>query len=439
MTEAEGLAPEEVETLVTFPLETTMNGMPGVTRVRSVSGVGLSIVYIEFDWGTNIYLNRQQVTERLNVVREQLPRGVAPQMAPVTSIMGEIMLIALSSETVSPMELREQADWVLRPRLLTIPGIAQVIPIGGEVRQYRVTLNLAQMTRLNVVASRDRGRAAPVRRQYRRRFRRPACARVSDPQHRPHDAASTICAICPWSTAMASSIRLSQVADVDFAARVKRGDAGYMGEPAVILSVQKQPSGDTLKLTREIEAALADLKRVTPKEMTTAVLFRQADFIKVSVDNVLQVLVEALVVVAVVLFMFLLNWRTTVISLTAIPISILITVIVFHLFGLTINTMTLGGLAIAIGELVDDAVVDVENVFRRLRENRAKAAPEPVLGGHRARLAGSALRHHLRDGHHRSGVRAAVRARPASRDGCSRRWVLPTSSRSWRASSPRSR
>ena len=150
MTEAEGLAPEEVETLATFPIETTMNGMPGVIRVRSISGVGLSIVYVEFDWGTNVYLNRQQVTERLNIVREQLPRGVTPQMAPVTSIMGEIMLVAMASETASPMELRELADWVVRPRLLTIPGVAQVIPIGGEVRQYRVTLNLAQMTALNV-------------------------------------------------------------------------------------------------------------------------------------------------------------------------------------------------------------------------------------------------------------------------------------------------
>ena len=378
MTEAEGLAPEEVETLVTFPIETTMNGMPGVTRVRSVSGVGLSIVYIEFDWGTNVYLNRQQVTERLNIVREQLPRGVTPQMAPVTSIMGEIMLVAMASDTASPMELRELADWVVRPRLLTIPGVAQVIPIGGEVRQYRVTLNLAQMNALNVprleieTALRHFGAntAGGFVDQHAREYlirNIGRTTRIDDLRNLPVVHRNGI------------SIRLSQVAEVDFAARVKRGDAGYMGRPAVILSVQKQPSGDTLKLTQDVEAALADLRRVTPKDITTSVLFRQADFIKVSVDNVLRVLVEALVVVAIVLFMFLLNWRTTAISLTAIPISILITVIVFHLFGLTINTMTLGGLAIAIGELVDDAVVDVENVFRRLRENQAKDVPDASL------------------------------------------------------------
>ncbi len=378
MTEAEGLAPEEVETLVTSPIETTMNGMSGVIRVRSVSSVGLSIVYIEFDWGTNIYLNRQQVTERLTAVREQLPRGVTPQMAPVTSIMGEIMLVALSSETATPMELRERADWVLRPRLLTIPGVAQVIPIGGEVRQFRVTLDLAQMSSLNI----SRAEIETALRQ----FGSNTAGGFVDQHAREYlirnigrttriDDLRTL----PVAHRSGISVRLSQVAGIDYGARVKRGDAGYMGRPAVILSIQKQPSGDTLKLTQDVETALADLKRVMPQDVTTAVLFRQADFIKVSVDNVLKVLVEALVVVAIVLFMFLLNWRTTAISLAAIPISILITVIVFHLFGLTINTMTLGGLAIAIGELVDDAVVDVENVFRRLRENRAKAVPDPAL------------------------------------------------------------
>ena len=379
MTEAEGLAPEEVEQLVTFPLETAMNGMPGVVRVRSVSGVGLSIVYIEFDWATNIYLSRQQVTERLTVVREQLPRNATPQMAPITSIMGEIMLIAVAGDEASPMEVREIVDWVIRPRLLTIPGIAQVIPIGGEVRQYRVTLNLPQMTNLDITRSEietalrqfGANTAGGFVDQHSREYLIRNLGRTTRLQDLQN---------LPVAYRKGVSIRLGQVASIDYAARVKRGDAGYMGKPSVVMSVQKQPNADTLKLTTDIESALADLKRVLPKNITTVdVLFRQASFIKVSIDNVLRVLVEALVVVAAVLFLFLLNWRTTAISLTAIPISILITVIVFHAFGLTINTMTLGGLAIAIGELVDDAVVGVENVFRRLRENKARLQQLPVL------------------------------------------------------------
>jgi HME family heavy-metal exporter len=383
VTEAEGLAPEEVEQLVTFPLETAMNGMPGVVRVRSVSGVGLSIIYIEFDWGTDIFRNRQQVTERLSVVREQLPRNVNPQMAPITSIMGEIMLIAVASDEASPMEVRELVDWVMRPRLLTIPGIAQVIPIGGEVRQYRVTLNLAQMQRLDITRAEvetalkqfGANTAGGFIDQHSREYLIRNLARTTQLKD-----LETLAVAYRKGVA----VRLGQVAAVDYAARVKRGDAGYMGKPSVIMTIQKQPSADTLKLTREIEDALADLKRVLPKSITTVdVLFRQASFIQVSIDNVQRVLVEALAVVAVVLFLFLMNWRTTAISLTAIPISILITVIVFQLLGLSINTMTLGGLAIAIGELVDDAVVGVENVFRRLRENKARPmtgpGPLPVL------------------------------------------------------------
>jgi HME family heavy-metal exporter len=379
VTEAEGLAPEEVEQLVTFPLETAMNGMPGVARVRSVSGVGLSIIYIEFDWGTDIHLNRQQITERLSVVREQLPRNANPHMTPITSIMGEIMLIAIASDEASPMEVREVADWVVRPRLLTIPGVAQVIPIGGEVRQYRLTLSLAQMNNLDIsrneieTALRQFGAntAGGFVDQHSREYLIRNLGRTT----RLEDLQKLTIA---YRNGVA--VRLGQVAAIDYAARVKRGDSGYMGRPSVILTVQKQPKADTLKLTGEIEAALVDLKRVLPKNITTVdVLFRQASFINVSIDNVLRVLVEALVVVAFVLFLFLMNWRTTAISLTAIPVSILITVIVFQLFGLTINTMTLGGLAIAIGELVDDAVVDVENVYRRLRENRARLNPLPVL------------------------------------------------------------
>ncbi len=378
MTEAEGLAPEEVETLVTFPIETAMNGMAGVSRVRSVSGVGLSIVYVEFNWGTDIYRNRQQISERLNIVGGQLPDGVIPQMAPVTSIMGEIMLIAVASDVMSPMETRELADWVLRPRLLTIPGVAQVIPIGGEVRQYRISLDTSQMSLLGVdreeveaaIAKFGTNTAGGFVDQHAREY----LIRNLGQTTKLEDLRNL-----PVAYREGVPVRLRQVAAVDYAARVKRGDAGYMGNSAVIMSVQKQPAADSLRLTEEIEAALDELRSVLPEDVKVNVLFRQADFIKASVNNVKTVLLEAMVVVAIVLFAFLLNWRTTFISLTAIPISILITVIVFQMFGMTINTMTLGGLAIAIGELVDDAVVDVENVFRRLRENAKKATPEPVL------------------------------------------------------------
>jgi HME family heavy-metal exporter len=266
--EAEGLAPEEVEQLVTFPLETAMNGMPGVARVRSVSGVGLSIIYIEFDWGTNIFLNRQQVTERLSVVREQLPRNLNPQMAPITSIMGEIMLIAIASDAATPMEVREVVDWIIRPRLLTIPGVAQVIPIGGEVRQYRVTLNLAQMTHLDVnrteIETTLKQFGANTAGGFVDQHSREYLIRNLGRTTRLKDLESL-----PIAYRKGVAVRLGQVASIDYAARVKRGDAGYMGNPAVVLTVQKQPNADTLKLTTEIEAALADLKRVLPKNITT--------------------------------------------------------------------------------------------------------------------------------------------------------------------------
>jgi HME family heavy-metal exporter len=288
------------------------------------------------------------------------------------------MLIAVASDEASPMEVRELVDWVMRPRLLTIPGIAQVIPIGGQVRQYRITLNLAQMMRLDITRAEVETTlkqfggttAGGFIDQHSREYLIRNLARTTQLKD-----LETLTVAYRKGVA----VRLGQVAAVDYAARVKRGDAGYMGKPSVIMTIQKQPSADTLKLTGSIEEALADLKRVMPKNVTVDVLFRQASFIQVSIDNVQRVLIEALGVVAVVLFLFLMNWRTTAISLTAIPISILITVIVFQLFGLSINTMTLGGLAIAIGELVDDAVVGVENVFRRLRENKAKPEPLPVL------------------------------------------------------------
>lgn len=380
MTEAEGLAPPEVEQLVSYPIETQMNGLPGVERVRSVSGVGLSIIYVEFDWGTDIYRNRQQIAEKLTLVAAQLPEGVVPQMGPISSIMGQVMLVAMTApEGVSPMELREAADFIVRPRLLTISGVAQVIPIGGEVRQFRVAPNTAALRALGVtlaeveaaITAFGANTGGGFTDQYAREFL-------------IRNIGSTLSLEDLRKVVVQSdgrrSILLHQVADVGFGARLKRGEAGYMGESAVIISVEKQPDVDTVQLTRNVEAALAEITAALPDGMRAdEVLFRQADFIETSVRNVQTVLMEAVVVVAIVLFAFLLNVRTTLISLTAIPVSILVTAIVFKMLGLSINTMTLGGLAIAIGELVDDAVVDVENIFRRLRENREAGNPRSTF------------------------------------------------------------
>ena len=380
MTEAGGMAPEEVEQLVTFPVESAMNGMPGVTRVRSVSGIGLSIVYVEFEWGSDIYRNRQQISERLNLVREQLPEGIAPQLGPISSIMGEILLIALPADPdkVSPMQVREYADWVMRPRLLTIPGVAQVIPIGGEVRQYRVEIDPAQLQALGIERERLEAALADFGANTSGGFLeaqgREYLIRGLGRTSRIEDLQNLVVAV-----KNGQPIPLSQVAQVKLAPAIKRGDAGYDGKPAVILSVQKQPSADSVALTREVEKALADLAKSLPTGVEAPrFLFKQADFIEHSVTNVEEALRDGAIMVAVILFLFLLNARTTLISLTAIPVSLLVTALVFKYFGLTINTMTLGGLAIAIGELVDDAVVGVENVLRRLKENAAQAMPRPV-------------------------------------------------------------
>jgi HME family heavy-metal exporter len=379
MTEAEGYAPPEVEQLVTFPIETQMNGVPGVIRVRSVSGVGLSIVYVEFEWGTDIYRNRQLIAERLSLVRDQLPANSSSVMGPISSIMGQILLVAVTSDRASAMELRETADFVLRPRLLSIPGVAQVIPIGGEVRQYRVSPSPAALRALNV--SYDQLQRALTQfgvntgggytDQYAREYLIRNIGRTTS----LGDLRNLVIA-----TSGNAPIYLRQVAEVEFAPKVKRGDAGYLGKPAVIVSVEKQPNVDTVVLTREIEQALQEITPSLPNGIKAdQILFRQANFIETSIHNVRTVLIEAVVVVAAVLSAFLVNWRTTAISLTAIPVSVLTTAIIFHLAGLSINTMTLGGIAIAIGELVDDAVVDVENIFRRLRENWAAGNPRSVF------------------------------------------------------------
>ena len=374
MTEAGGMAAEEVEQLITFPLETTMNGLPGVESVRSISSAGLSFIYVTFDWNTEIFRARQMVSERLSSMEEGLPAGVIPRMGPISSIMGEIMQVAIPIDVakLSPMAVREYADWVLRPRLMAIPGVAQVIPIGGEVRQFQVQPNTVRMAELGIThdqlsralkgfSSNTSGGFLELNgREYLiRNLGR--TSRLDDLKNLALTARNN------------QSVLLRQIADVTFASAIKRGDAGFEGKPAVILGIQKQPTADTITLTRTIEAALADLTKSLPAGMEAPrVTFRQASFIEASVTTLQGKLIGASVFVAVILFVFLGTLRPTLIALTAIPVSIFITGLVFKYFGLSINTMTLGGLAIAIGGLVDDAVVDVENVMRRLKLDRQK-------------------------------------------------------------------
>ena len=384
LTEAGGMAPEEVEQLVTFPVETALNGMPGVTRLRSTSGVGLSIVYAEFDWGTDVYRNRQLVAERLALVREQLPGGITPVMGPVSSIMGEIMLVALplraaGGSGATPMQAREYADFVLRPRLLSIPGIAQVIAIGGDVRTLRVAPDTARMAQFGVSLTQLeqalRGYAGNAGGGFIDLASREYLIRHLGRSNRAEDLAGVAVAFRDGR-----AVLLGQVATVGFAAGQKRGDAGYNGAPAVVLSVQKQPAADTVAVTKQIELALDGSKQALPKGLAAPkVLFRQADFIEASIGNVAEALRDGAIMVAIVLFAFLLSLRTTLISLLAIPLSLAVTALVFRWLDQSINVMTLGGLAIAIGELVDDAVVGVENIVRRLRQNRAASRPLPDL------------------------------------------------------------
>ena len=374
MTESGGMAPEEVEQLITFPLETAMNGLPSVESVRSISSAGLSFLYVTFKWDTDIFRARQLVSERLSAMEDGMPAGVMPRMGPISSIMGEIMQIAIpvDSQKISAMAVREYADWVLRPRLLSVSGVAQVIPIGGEVRQFQVQPNTARMAELGIshdqMEAALKGFSANTSGGFLELNGREYLIRNLGRTSRLDDLKNLA-----LTTKNGQPILLRQIADVTFAAALKRGDAGFEGKPAVILGIQKQPTADTIALTRAIEDALVGLKSSLPAGMDAPrVTFRQASFIEASINTLQGKLIGASVFVAVILFFFLGTVRPTIIALTAIPVSIFITSLVFKYFGLSINTMTLGGLAIAIGGLVDDAVVDVENILRRLKEDRVK-------------------------------------------------------------------
>lgn len=380
MTEALGLAPEEVEALVTFPLETSMNGAPGVERVRSTSGIGLSIIYVEFAWGSDIYLDRQIVAERLQLAKERLPEGITPIMAPISSIMGEIMLLGLTSKEgkTTPMELRSLADWVLRPRFLTIRGVSQVTPIGGEVKQYQVLVEPRNLWNYGVslddVEKATESFQGNTSGGYLESKSQEYLIRNLGRTSSEEDLGNTVVA---YKNDL--PIPLKEVAKTQIGARIKRGDASINGKPSVILSIYKQPGANTVELTREIEKAIDQLKNSLPPDVEVTQLFKQSNFIQSAIRNVEHALRDGSIFVILVLFIFLLNFRTTAITLTAIPLSFAVTALFFHLAGISVNTMTLGGLAVAIGELVDDAIVGVENVFRRLRENKQLQIPLPAM------------------------------------------------------------
>lgn len=381
LTEAEGLAPEEVETLVTYPIETALNGLPGVERIRSSSGVGLSVIYVEFAWGTEIYKNRQTVQEKLEQAKEKLPKGITPVMGPISSIMGEIQLVGLTSKdnALSPMDLRTIADWTIRPRLLSIPGIAQVISIGGGVRQFQILISAEKIQKFQLSIDDVEHNLSDISRNTTGGFinidRKEYLIRNIGVTKNKNDILNSVV-----GTHLGKTVLVKDIAEVTEAPQAKRGDASVNGKPSVILSIQKQPGASTIDLTKEIAKALDELKTTIPKGAEiNPNLFRQADFIEKSISNVKEALRDGVILVLIVLFLFLLNFRTTMITMTAIPLSFMLTAIIFKMFGLSVNTMTLGGLAIAIGELVDDAIVDVENVFRRLRENKAATHPKNTL------------------------------------------------------------
>ncbi len=416
MTEAPGLSPEEVESLITFPIETALNGAHGVEAVRSSSGVGISVIYVEFGFSTDIYNDRQVVNERLQLLQGRLPNGVTPQLAPISSIMGQILMLGMFSEgdKTEPLELRTLADWVVRQRLLTIPGVAQVFTMGGGRKQFQILVDPEKLLRFGVslqqvkdavVNSNENATGGYLDQQGPNELLVRALGRVQTIE----DIEQIVVTIREGRP-----VTLAQVAKVAAGAQTKRGDSaafskdnpaideitgpagasasllpvtpdssllphGWSGGPSVVLTINKQPGADTRAVTDNVFSAIRDLSASLPGDIRVIPLYSQKAFIDRAIENVMIALRDGVLLVVIILVLFLMNVRTTFITLTAIPLSLVITALVFAISGMSINTMTLGGLAVALGELVDDAIVDVENIFRRLNENRHAARPRHPL------------------------------------------------------------
>ena len=379
VTEAHGMAPTDVENLVTFPIETALNGAPDVRRVRSSTKIGLSVVTVEFEWGTDLYLARQVVAERLQLARASLPAdSPAPAMAPAASIMGEILFIALASDRHSGMELKNTAEQVIKRRVLAVPGVAEVLPIGGDTQQFQVTLNPERLAAYGLTvdevasALRDANQntSAGFMVEGGQEYLIQGLGRIEVLD----DIADTVVA-----RRNGQPVLVRHVAEVNIGPAPTRGVGSHNGKPAVVLGIQKQPGANTLDLTDRLDATLEEIQSGLPKGMKIERhIFRQADFIRVSIDNLNKALLEGAILVVIIVFAFLLSARATAISLVAIPLSLVAAILSMKALGATINTMTLGGMAIALGALVDDAIIVVENIVRRLRENRAKPAAQQV-------------------------------------------------------------
>lgn len=378
MTEAHGMAPEEVENQVTWPIESYLSGLPGLDRVRSQSGIGLSAIYVEFKWGTDIYRNRQLVQEKLNLAQQTLPEHITPIMGPIGSLMGQIQQIAITTNdplNVNEMELRSLSEWVIRPRLMTVSGVSQVISIGGGLKQYQILVSADQLNHYQFSLDKVDQVLSNISQNTTGGF-----LEINKQEYlvRNIGVVNTVADIEETFVGMhfGKPILIKDIAKVVIAPKLKRGDGSFNGKPAVIMTIQKQPGADTVKITNAIKEAIEELRPSLPESViVNPEVFQQANFIKSSISGIVSKLQMGTFLVLVVLLIFLANLRMSLITLTAIPVSFLVTAIVFKYFGLSVNTMTLGGLAIAIGELVDDSIVDVENIFRRLRENSKLKSP----------------------------------------------------------------